>query len=67
MFDATLALARRELTAASRARVLLAFPLMTLKVIGAIYWQALRLLLKRVPLHTHPKKLPSNRRGQQAG
>jgi len=57
MFDATLALARRELTAASRARVLFAFPLMTLKVIGAIYWQALRLLLKRVPLHNHPKKL----------
>jgi len=57
IFDATLGLARRELTAASRARVLWRFPLMTFKVIGAIYWQALRLLLKRVPLHTHPKKL----------
>ena len=57
IFDATLALTRRELTTVSRARVLLAFPLMTLKVIGAIYWQALRLLLKRVPLHTHPGKL----------
>jgi DUF1365 family protein len=57
IFDATLALTRRELSMASRARALLVFPLMTFKVIGAIYWQALRLLLKRVPLHTHTKKV----------
>jgi len=29
---------------------------MTFKVIAAIYWQALRLFLKRVPLHAHPDK-----------
>jgi uncharacterized protein len=59
LFDATLQLERREISAAALAHALLAFPLMTLKVIGAIHWQALQLWLKRVPFHTHPKKLPS--------
>ena len=36
------------------ARVLVAFPLLTLKVIGAIHWEALRLWLKRVPFHRKP-------------
>lgn len=56
-FDATLELERAPLTGANLARVLLAFPLMTLKTIAAIHWEALKLWLKRVPLHTHPKKL----------
>jgi DUF1365 family protein len=29
---------------------------MTLKVIVAIHWQALRLWLKRVPVYDHPDK-----------
>ena len=53
VFDATLALAREPIT----NRVLLRFPLMTLKVIAAIHWQALRLWLKRVPVYTHPGKI----------
>jgi DUF1365 family protein len=53
-FDATLALRRRPLDGAGLARVLLRYPLMTAKVIGAIHWQALRLWLKRVPVHDHP-------------
>ena len=53
-FDATLALARRPLDSASLARVLWRFPLMTAQVIGAIHWQALRLWLKRNPVHDHP-------------
>ena len=52
IFDATLALERRAISNSVLAR----FPLMTLKVIVAIHWQALRLWLKRVPFHAHPAK-----------
>jgi DUF1365 family protein len=34
----------------------LRFPLMTFKVVVAIHWEALKLLLKGVPVHAHPKK-----------
>jgi uncharacterized protein len=54
LFDATLMLRRRPLSAPVLAATLLRFPWMTLKVISAIHWQALRLWLKRVPVHTHP-------------
>jgi len=54
VFDATLDLERSEINAASLAGVLMRYPLMTLKVIVAIHWQALRLWLKRVPVFDHP-------------
>ncbi len=47
--DATLRLHREEVTSASLNRILIRFPFMTIKVILAIYWQALRLALKGVP------------------
>ncbi|ARP82869.1 chromosome partitioning protein ParA [Bordetella genomosp. 8] len=53
-FDAHLYLRRRTLDGAALARVLWRFPLMTLQVIGAIHWQALRLWLKRNPVYDHP-------------
>lgn len=53
--DATMVLRRREVSGASLARVLTEYPLMTLKVIGAIYWQALRLWAKGLPFHPHPE------------
>jgi DUF1365 family protein len=56
IFDATLALDRREISSRSLARVLVAYPLMTLKVLIAIHWQALRLWLKGVPFRAHPDK-----------
>jgi DUF1365 family protein len=56
VFDATLALHREPLSTGALLRALAQFPLMTLKVIGAIYWQALRLWVKRTPLHGHPDR-----------
>lgn len=55
VFDATLDLHRREISTATLAAALVSFPLMSLKVVGAIYWQALRLWLKRTPFHAHPE------------
>lgn len=57
-FDAHLALARQPLTGASLARVLWRYPLMTARVVGAIHFEALRLWLKRNPVHDHPGKTP---------
>jgi DUF1365 family protein len=36
------------------ARVLACYPLMTTQVVAAIHWHALRLWLKRNPVHDHP-------------
>ena len=56
-FDAPLRLQREPWGAAALHRALFRHPWMTLKVIAAIHWQALRLWVKRVPVFTHPKKL----------
>jgi DUF1365 family protein len=56
VFDATLRLERAPISAARLAVMLIRFPLMTLQVVVAIHWQALKLWLKRVPVHTHPAK-----------
>jgi DUF1365 family protein len=54
VFDAALALERREITGASLAWALARHPFATLNVLRRIYWQALRLWLKRIPFHDHP-------------
>ncbi len=46
---------RRALTDMALLRVLAAFPLLTLKVVAAIHWHALRLLLKGFRLRPRPK------------
>ena len=55
LFDATLTLARREITSGSLALTLARFPLMTWKVVAGIYVQALCLYLKRTPFYAYPK------------
>jgi|SRR5579885_3335013 len=54
-FDATLRLRRSPWSARRVRRVLASYPLMTLRVITAIHWQALRLWLKGVPVFRHPR------------
>ena len=54
IFDATLQLRQQPLSSNRLVINLLRFPLITIKIITAIYYQALRLWLKRVPFHSHP-------------
>lgn len=56
MFDASLSLRRREISGRALAGVLVSHPFMTVRVAVGIYWQALRLWLKRVPFFVHPAK-----------
>lgn len=53
IFEADLALQRQPLDATALRRHVMAFPWMSLRTLGAIYWQAMRLLLKRTPLYAH--------------
>jgi uncharacterized protein len=59
-FDATLVVRRTPLDRKELHRSLRQFPLEALKVVGGIYWHALKLKLKGVPFFTHPNKLPEN-------
>ena len=54
IFDATLSLRARPISTRSLAGVLVRYPAVTARVIGGIYWQALRLWLKGAPFHPHP-------------
>lgn len=54
VFEVTLDLLRRPLDGRSMARALLHWPWMTARVIAAIYWQALKLKCKGVPVFSHP-------------
>jgi uncharacterized protein len=54
VFDASLDLAARPLDGPGLARCLATYPLMTVAVLARIYWQALRLLLKKAQFYPHP-------------
>jgi DUF1365 family protein len=54
IFEATLALRQQPVSSRALLGVLAAYPLMTVKVIAAIHWQALKLWLKRTPIFDHP-------------
>ena len=59
MLNVAMSLKRRTLTS-NRLRVsLLKYPLISWKIFAGIYWQALRLYLKRVPFYSHPRKSSS--------
>jgi uncharacterized protein len=62
VFDATMTLQRQPINGRTLAASLARHPLVTLKVSAAIYWQALRLWLKRTPLSTHPDKTGAGHR-----
>lgn len=55
VLDATLVLEAKAITATSLNKMLILYPFMTVKVVCAIYWQALKLLLKRTPFYSHSK------------
>ena len=56
IFSATMSLNRKPITTWSLSSVLMRFPLQTFRVILAIYWEALRLWIKRCPFYAHPDK-----------
>ncbi len=65
-FSATLRLQRRPLDGPEMARVLCRYPLINVQVWLRIYWQALRLWGKRVPLVPHPRHAGRRRIGPPA-
>ena len=53
-FEATMRMERSDVSGPALARLLAVYPLITMRVVIGIYWQALRLWLKRCPVHDHP-------------
>lgn len=59
IMDATMTLAREAISPKALNKILIRFPWMTVKVISAIYWQALKLWLKGVPIFNYSATTPS--------
>jgi len=55
LFDASLVMKKKPFTKASLMRIWMQLPVMTVKVVLTIYWQALKLLVKRVPFIGYQK------------
>ena len=54
IFNATLNLKAEQLDSTLATKIPFKYPFICLKVITAIYWNALRLWLKRIPFNDHP-------------
>ena len=54
ILTASLSGKRREISDVALAKVFLSHPLLTMKVMAGIHWEALRLWLKGVKLHNRP-------------
>lgn len=54
VFDATMALQKQPLTRQNLNRLLIKVPIMTVKIMTAIYWQAAKIFFKRIPFVGHP-------------
>ncbi len=55
VFDATLTLQRTPFSHRAAWITFLKFPFLTFKTVILIHWQAFKLVLKKVPIYTHPK------------
>jgi DUF1365 family protein len=53
-FEAALDMNLQPLNTKTLRSALLSIPSMTIKTVAGIYWQALKLFFKRVPIYMHP-------------
>lgn len=59
VLDATLLLERKPMTKAVMDKKITRYPLMTVKVFAAIYWQAVKLWWKKIPFYSAPEYKPA--------
>lgn len=56
IFDATIAMTKKELNRKNIQNQVISIPMMTVKIVYGIYWQAMKLFLKRIPFVPYPEK-----------